>query len=90
MGSTLPEKHKLFEKIVENDTPVFIALDPDAEKKSLDLIQKLIQYDVEVHKVDIEPYNDVAEMSKEEFRKRKSEAKLMDVNGYLDYFISSI
>lgn len=90
LGSTLPEKHKLFEKIVENDTPVFIALDPDAEKKSLDLIQKLIQYDVEVHKVDIEPYNDVAEMSKEEFRKRKSEAKLMDVNGYLDYFISSI
>ena len=90
LGSTLSEKHKLFEKIVENDTPVYVALDPDAESKALKLIQKLIQYDVEVYKVKIEPYNDVAEMSKEEYQKRKSEAILMNSNSYLDYSISSI
>ena len=35
LGSTLNESSSLFEKICEEDSPVYIALDPDAEKKSL-------------------------------------------------------
>lgn len=90
LGSTLGEKHKLFSKIVENDTPIYIALDPDVEAKALRLIRKLIEYDVEVYKVDIHPYDDVGEMSKEEYQKRKSEATLMNSNSYLDYAVASI
>ena len=90
LGSTLSEKHKLFSKIVENDTPIYIALDPDVETKALKLIRKLIEYDVEVYKVDIHPYADVGEMSKEEYQKRKSEATAMNSNSYLDYAVSSI
>ena len=76
--------------IVENDTPIYIALDPDVEVKALKLISKLIEYDVEVYKVDINPYDDVGEMSKEEYQKRKSEATLMNSNSYLDYAVASI
>jgi len=90
LGSTLGEKHKLFSKIVENDTSIYIALDPDVEVKALKLIRKLIEYDVEVYKVDIHPYADVGEMSKEEYQKRKSEATAMNSNSYLDYAVSSI
>ena len=90
LGSTLSERHKLFNKIVENDTPIYIALDPDVEIKALKLISKLIEYDVEVYKVDIHPYDDVGEMSKEEYQKRKNEATLMNSNSYLDYAVASI
>tara|TARA_Y100000296_G_C5147126_1_gene244340 strand:- start:298 stop:1230 length:933 start_codon:yes stop_codon:yes gene_type:complete len=90
LGSTLSERHKLFNKIIENDTPVYIALDSDAEAKTLKLIKKLIEYDVEVYKVDIHPYNDVAEMSKKEYQNRKKTATLMNSQSFLDYTIASI
>jgi len=34
LGSTMNENSKLFQKIVENDTAIYLALDPDAEKKN--------------------------------------------------------
>lgn len=90
LGSSLSEKHELFNKIVENDTAVYIALDPDVEAKALKLIRKLIEYDVEVYKVDIHPYADVGEMTKDEYQKRKNEAILMNSTSYLDYAVASI
>lgn len=90
LGSTLSERHKLFNKIVENDTPVYIALDPDVEIKALKLIKKLIEYDVEVYKVDIKGYDDVGSMTKEEYQKRKSEATLMNSSTFLDYAVATI
>jgi len=83
LGSTLRENSKLFQEIVRNDTAVFIALDPDAEKKAKRLIKKLLEYGVETYKVNINPYPDVGEMTKEEFRKRKSKAEIMDPDNYL-------
>ena len=90
LGSTLHEKSTLFRKIVTSDTPIYIALDTDAEEKAIRLIEKLIEYDIEVYKVDIHPYSDVGEMSKEEYQKRKKAATLINSNNYLDYAISSI
>lgn len=90
LGSTLRENTKLFQKIVKNDTPVYIALDPDAEKKSLYLINNLLSYGVQVFKVDIEPYSDVGEMTKEEYKKRKNKAVLMDADNYLIYNLNTI
>ena len=77
LGSTLREESKLFQKIVGYDTTVYMALDPDAKKKESEIIRKLINYGIEVYKVDILPYKDAGEMTKEEFQKRKSCAKLM-------------
>jgi hypothetical protein len=77
LGSTLREENKLFQRIVNYDTAVYLALDPDAKKKENELIKKFINYGVETYKVEISPYKDAGEMTKEEFQKRKSEAKRM-------------
>lgn len=83
LGSTLREDSKLFSKVVKNDTPVYIALDPDAEKKSLEIIYKLLTYDVELYKIDIESYTDVAMMPRDEFVERKRNASRMTVEEYM-------
>jgi len=90
LGSSLREDSRLIRNVVENDTPVYIALDPDAEKKALKLIKKLLTFDIELYKVDIEPYSDVGEMSKEEYQKRKNSATLMTQESFLVKAIASI
>ena len=74
---------KLFMKIVQNDTPVFIALDPDAEKKEQRIIKLFLSYGLEVYKIDVGGYEDVAEMGKEEFLRRKEKAVLVRETDYL-------
>ena len=90
LGSSLREDSQLFQEIVKNDTPVYLALDPDAEKKAMRLIKKLLQYDVEVYKINISPYADVGEMSKDIFEQRKKDAVRMDTSNYLLRRINSI
>ena len=90
LGSSLREDSRLIKNVVENDTPVYIALDPDAEKKALRLIKKLLTFDIELYKVNINPYTDVGEMSKEEYQKRKDSAVLMTNDSFLVKAIASI
>ena len=90
LGSSLREDSRLIKNVVENDTPVYIALDPDAEKKALNLIKKLLTFDIELYKVNIAPYSDVGEMSKEEYQKRKDQATLMNQESFLVNAIASI
>ena len=78
LGSILREDSRLFQEIVKNDTDVYVALDPDAETKAIKLIHSLLEYGVNVFKIDISPYKDVGEMSKEEFLKRKSKAEMIN------------
>jgi hypothetical protein len=85
LGSTLSEESKLFHEIVKNDTRVYLALDADAEKKSMRIIGKLLQYGVEVAKINTHGHADVGEMNKEEFQKRKAEAPLINSENFLFY-----
>ena len=48
LGSSLREDSKLLKKVVEHDTPVYIALDPDVEAKAMRLIKKMLTLDIEV------------------------------------------
>lgn len=75
LGSSLREDSKLFQKIVKWDTTIYVALDPDAEKKAMTLIKSLLLYGIEVYKIDVSGYKDVGEMNKEEFNKRKQTAR---------------
>ena len=77
LGSTLKESSRLFQKIVQNDTPIYMAFDPDASEKEDKVIKKLLSYGIEVYKIDISPYSDVGEMTKEEFQSRKQTATLV-------------
>jgi len=62
LGSTLTERHLLFQKIVKNQTPVVLALDPDAKEKTQKIASLLSSFDVEVKVADIAPYDDIGEM----------------------------
>jgi hypothetical protein len=91
LGSTLREDSKLFMQIIKNDPAVYVALDPDAEKKAFVLIEALLKYDIEVYKVPIKPFKDVGEMSTEEFLSRKKKATLFsDTDSILFNQIMSI
>jgi len=90
LGSMLTEKGKLFKKIVENDTPVILALDSDATKKSQRIKKLLLKYGIEVREVDIQGYEDVGEMTKEEFRKVLNKATFITQSDYLQQAISNI
>ena len=85
LGSTLRENSKLFQMIIKNDTPIYIGLDNDAENKSRRIIRDLLNYGIEVYKIDTSGFDDIGSIQKEEFLKRKNEAVLCDSDDYLLY-----
>ena len=83
LGSTLRSGSDLLRKIVRNDTPIYIALDPDAADKERRIIKMLLEYDIELHKVDVSGYEDVGSMPKSVFEDRKNKATFIDRDNYL-------
>jgi len=83
LGSTLRSGSDLLRKIVRNDTPIYIALDPDAAKKERKIIDMLLRYDIELYKIDVTGYEDVGSMPKEIFAQRKENASFIDRDNYL-------
>ncbi len=83
LGSTLRSGSELLRKIVRNDTPVFVALDPDAAEKERRIIKMLLEYDIELHKIDVSGYEDVGSMPREVFEERKKTAAFIDRDNYL-------
>ena len=73
----------LIRKIVYNDTPVYVALDPDAQEKENKIIETLLKYDVELYKIDVDGYEDVGSMPREAFQERKQKARFIDRDNYL-------
>ena len=74
LGSTLREESKLFQAIVLNDSPVYLALDEDAKKKQTHMIRSLFKYDVDVRVIDTSNVEDVGSMTKKQFLIRMSQA----------------
>ena len=83
LGSTLREDSKLFMKIVNNDTPVLLVLDADAQKKAMRLVKALLAYDIEVRMMDTSGYKDIGEMPRDVFQQRKEKAPFIDSDTYL-------
>jgi len=83
LGSTLRKGSKLLREIVRNDTPIYIALDPDAAKKERRVIKTLLEYDVELYKIDVSGYEDVGSMPRDVFEQRKNKATFIDNDNYL-------
>ena len=67
LGSYLDESYLLFQKIVKNQTDVVLAMDSDASKKMNKIAQKLKSYGINVKYLDLGKFNDVGEMSKNDF-----------------------
>ena len=83
LGSTLRSGSDLLRKIVRNDTPIYIALDPDAADKERRIIEMLLRYDIELYKIDVSGYEDVGSMPKDVFVERKNNAAFIDRDNYL-------
>ena len=83
LGSTLRRGSELLREIVRNDASVYIALDPDAADKERRIIKMLLQYDIELHKIDVTGYEDVGSMPKDVFEDRKQNSTFIDGDNYL-------
>ena len=68
------DKEKTFNKIVENKTPVVLALDPDMKAKTMSLAKRLHEFDIQVRILKTDGFEDVGAMSKRQFLERKMSA----------------
>tara|TARA_Y100000592_G_C5476881_1_gene322826 strand:- start:995 stop:1939 length:945 start_codon:yes stop_codon:yes gene_type:complete len=82
LGSTLRETSKLFQKIINFDSSVFIALDPDAEEKAMRLVANLLKYDIEVWKMDLPYGKDLGSLTPQQCQILKDEAVSMNYESY--------
>ena len=85
LGSTMSEDSRLLKKIVENDTPIFVALDWDAEKKAKRLLRMLIEYGVELYKINTRGIEDVGAITKQQFLQLKKTASVINSDSYILY-----
>ena len=82
LGSTLRPNSKLFQALALNDTPVYMGLDEDAEKKAGQMIRNMLQYDMEVYKIDTSSVEDIGSMSPDEFSWAFQNAEIIDSDYY--------
>ena len=83
LGSTLPKDSLLFKRIVENKTPIVLALDNDAYKKSLKIAEDLMQYDISVSLMDTSAAKDVGDMTEKMFEEYYKSACKIDQDDLL-------
>lgn len=62
LGSTLSQRHVLFQQIVKNKTEVILALDHDAHKKTHKIASDLSKFGIDVKILNFREYEDVGEM----------------------------
>lgn len=86
LGSTLDPSYLLFQRIVENNTPVLLALDNDARTKSFKLAKLLLEYGISVRMLEIpKDLNDVGQMTKRQFLVAREKAKFITTAEILRY-----
>ena len=83
LGSTIRENSKLFQEIVKKNAIVYLALDPDAKNKTVEILKLLLSYDIEVYMIDVDGYDDVGEMTKDIFEERRKDASFVSQDDYL-------
>lgn len=74
--NSLSINSKLFSKIVENNTKIYLALDSDATEFQLKLANKLYRHDVSVYIVSLGQYKDPGDVSNIQFEQYLKQAKL--------------
>jgi hypothetical protein len=91
LGSTLDPSYLLFQRIIENSTPILLALDNDARPKSFKLAKLLLEYGISVRKLEIpKELNDVGQMTKQQFLGAREGAKLITTAEILRYKLESL
>ena len=78
LGSTLNKNSLLFEKIVENNTPVILVLDKDASSKAIKIASELQEYSVQVKLNFPDGDNDLNDLDKDRIEQIISSAQQYD------------
>ena len=90
LGSGLSDNSLLFARIMQNMTPVILALDSDMQDKQQRIAKKLDEFGIDVKILPLNDRHDVGEMTKIEFHRAKSEAEGWSRDTGLLYRISKI
>lgn len=90
LGSHLSTDSLLCKRIISNRTPVLLALDPDARKKSHNIAKMLNSYGISVRSVDVPAGRDVGDMTQKEFISLVSTARPWCDDDRLLHMISRI
>lgn len=90
LGSSLTKECELFRQIVKHGTPVVLALDPDARKKSHSIARLLSQYGVDIRTVDVPVGMDIGDMSKKQYDELMTKAVPWQSSDRLLHLISNI
>tara|TARA_R110000824_G_scaffold11622_6_gene50922 strand:+ start:1159 stop:2082 length:924 start_codon:yes stop_codon:yes gene_type:complete len=83
LGSTLSVKSRLFARLVEEQTAVYIGFDADALQKSLLVIKNMIEYGLEVYRLDTSNIDDIGSLGTADVEKLKDTATLMDFESFV-------
>ena len=90
LGSGLSIESRLFNKIIANQTPVLLGLDPDMKDKTQKIAKKLSEFNVPVRILNVGAKDDVGEMSRNEFEKARKKAPDWSRNDMIFHMIDSI
>lgn len=90
LGSSLSRECELFKQIVRHSTPVVLALDPDARRKSHSIAKLLSQYGIDVKTVNVPNGTDIGDMSKKQYDDLMTTAAPWQSSDRLLHLISNI
>lgn len=91
LGSTLFQKHLLFQKIVQHNTPILLALDTDARDKSFKIAKLLTEYGIQVRLFQVpSEFKDVGQMTKNRFIEEQKYATIFSSEDLLRWKLDLI
>jgi hypothetical protein len=80
LGSSIDQDYALFQKIVENNTPIILALDPDATKKCISIAGLFSLYNINVSIVDLPEESDPSSLGNVKFLNLLKEKNKFDIS----------
>lgn len=89
-GSSLDKQFLLFNKIIENGTPIILGLDQDATANSQKIAKLLYSFDIDVKIMSVDGYKDVGQMPRDVVQQRVSTAKIWSPESRIVSRISQI
>jgi len=90
LGSSLPEDGLLFQMIIKHKTPVLLALDADMPHKTHKIAKSLSEFSIPVRVLELNGFDDVGDMTKQQFETARKNAKLWANNDRMSFMINNI
>jgi hypothetical protein len=90
LGSALPEDGLLFQEIVKHKTPILLALDADMPHKTHKIAKLLSDYSIDTRVLELGTFDDVGDMTKQQFESAREHAKPWAQNDRMSFMINNI